>query len=278
MAKTNLFPESVLEPIGKKAAIATQKVKALKAELEEAEHFKQIWEDLLSYLNQGWPFHILALLEKEAHFVRQMRQDNDPTIRSLDEISRIAQEQTDSIRRRFPAYLEEACVARKLPLDRESRHPRYSFKGGFFQLEIDERKDIARLSDHEGPLDEFPTDIGVIVEIVEREYKRIFERSFDSNKFLKKLRHQYLAVVNQEGQSDGAIVPIRHITRRLGKNEKGFRTDEFLVDLSRLVEQGMTEIEGRRLDLQQTKDINQGMLLLGTAGRGYVGFILFKEV
>ena len=77
---------------------------------------------------------------------------------------------------------------------------------------------------------------------------------------------------------------LSYITSRYGvvkevseKNVKGFRTDEFLVDLSRLAQDGPFEIDGRRLDLQQTKDTNQGMLLHGAAGRGYVGFIVFKE-
>ncbi len=87
-----------------------------------------------------------------------------------------------------------------------------------------------------------------------------------------------MAVIKNEKISDGSSVPIRHITRRLGKNEKGFRTDEFLIDLSRLVEQGATEVDGRQFELQQTKNTEQGMLLHGAAGRGYIGFILFKKV
>ncbi len=97
-------------------------------------------------------------------------------------------------------------------------------------------------------------------------------------KVLSKLRHQYLAIVRRDKESDGASIPIRNLTSRLGKNEKGFRTDEFLIDLSRLVESDHLEIDGRRLDLQQTKDAHQGMLLHGAAGRGYIGFITFRKV
>jgi hypothetical protein len=85
--------------------------------------------------------------------------------------------------------MEEACVTSNLPLDRESRHPRYSFEKGFFQLEVDDTRGIAHLFNHEGRLDEFPADIGAIVEVMEREHKRIFGRPFDGDKFLKKLRH-----------------------------------------------------------------------------------------
>jgi hypothetical protein len=63
----------------------------------------------------------------------------------------------------------------------------------------------------------------------------------------------------------------------MAENTKGLRSDEFLVDLSQLAQDGPFEIGGRKLDLQQTKDTNQGMLLHGAAGRGYVGYIVFKE-
>ena len=85
-----------------------------------------------------------------------------------------------------------------------------------------------------------------------------------------------MEIIKKINRDDGSSVPIRKITRRL-KNVKGFRTDEFLVDLSWLASEGPFEIEGRRLDLQQTKDTEQGMLLHNAEERGYVGFIVFKE-
>ena len=72
-------------------------------------------------------------------------------------------------------------------------------------------------------------------------------------------------------------MPIRRITHRLGKNEKGFHTDEFLVDLSRLAEEGPLQVDDVKVDLQQTKDTTQGMLLHGVASSGYVGFIVFRK-
>lgn len=136
---------------------------------------------------------------------------------------------------------------------------------------------MARLSDNEGRLAEHPADVQAVVETVQKETQRIFGRAFNGSRFLKSLRAQYKAVLKKENQADGASMPIRQITKRLGKNVKGFRTDEFLVDLSRLAEKGPFEVDGRRLDLQQTKDTNQGMLLHGAAARGYIGFIVFKE-
>jgi hypothetical protein len=91
------------------------------------------------------------------------------------------------------------------------------------------------------------------------------------------LRYYYKAIIDKEGKPDGSSVEIRHITSRMGKNIRGFRTDEFNVDLSNLAKKGPFEIDGRKLDLQQTKNTSSGMLLYGAAERGYIGFILFKE-
>lgn len=178
-----------------------------------------------------------------------MRAENHPAISFIEEAYRLAREESERTLRRYPALLEEACRAAGLALDMDSPHPKYSLKHGFFRLEIDEKKRLARLSDYEGRLAEHPADIQAVVETIQKEHHRIFSRTFNGQKFLKSLRSQYKAVLKKENLTDGASVPIRHITRRLGKNVKGFRTDEFLVDLSRLAEKGPFEVEGRRLDL-----------------------------
>lgn len=275
MTKENSLPESLLKDIRNLSESATEKANKLKAEAKEADRVKKVLADIDSLLNKGWYLHILELMDKETSLLKKMRTEDHPAIPSLE---KIANDQADILKRNFPDYLEKSWTDSNPSLDRTSRHPRYTFEGGFFQLDVDDKKGIAHLSDYEGKLDEFPADIGAVIDAVQREHKRIFGRTFDGKKFLSKLRSQYLAVVKKEKVSDGDSIPIRHITRRLGKNQKRFRTDEFLVDLSRLVEKGPTEIKGRKLDLQQTRDTNQGMLLLGAAGRGYIGFILFKEV
>jgi hypothetical protein len=278
MTQSNPFPEHLLNQTREQTANAVQRALALKTEADEAAHIQKVWEDLTSFLNRDWFLHILALLDKEAPLLKKMRTD-EPAALLWEEIYRIAKERAAEIKPyRFPAYLEEACRAAELPLDQDSCHPRYKFKNGFFQLDVDKNIKTARLSDYESPkLCEFPADIGAIVEAVQLEYKRVFGRPFDGEKFIRKLRSQYLAVVKKQKLLDGSSVPIRHITRRLGKNEDRFRTDEFLIDLSRLIEQGLTEVDGWRLELQQTKDTSQGMLLHIEPKR-YFGLILFKKV
>jgi hypothetical protein len=279
MVEINPFPENFLEQAREQAASTTQREKKLQADLEEMKDFRKVWEDLNLFLHKQWPLHCLDLLDKHKPLLERMRVDQSSEASLLDDIYRVAKERAQELKpHRFPAYLETACEAASLQLDQDSRHPRYKFDKGFFQLDIDDQKKTASLSNYESSkMVEFPADIGAIVEVVQREHKRIFGRSFDGKKFLKKLLAQYSAILKKDQLSDGATIPIRHITQRLGKNESGFRTDEFLIDLSRLVEQGPIEIDGCRLELQQTKETNQGMLLHIEQKR-YIGFMFFKKV
>jgi len=272
-----LFPE-VTDPIRQMCATTNQEVQKLRTKANELARTAQVWCDFVQYMEKDWPMHLLMLVSKETALLKRMRAENHPAVAPMEEAYRLAKDSADNIIRRFPMFLERACLDRKIPLDTDSRHPNYSFERGFFQLKINEKTYTAQISDHEGRLAQLPADIQAIIELIQKEHERVFGRSYNGLKFLKSLRSQYKAVIKKTKQPDGSSVPIRHITRRLGKRLKGFRTDEFLVDLSRLVQEGPFEIDGRRLDLQQTKDTSQGMLLHGAAGRGYIGFILFKEV
>jgi len=277
-AKSMGFRPELQDSVMDLLASAKERSRALKAEADSAARIESVWERLHSFMVKEWPLHILDLLDRELALLKAMRAEGHPAIHAVEGVYRDAKEQADAVKRRYPSHLEEACRSAGLALDPESRHPTYSLEQRFFQLRVDEQKWVARLSDHEGRLADLPADVGAVVEVLLRERKRIFGRPFNGPKFLKQLRSQYLAVAKKDKQTDGASIPIRHITRRLGKNAKGFRSDEFLVDLSRLVEQGPMDIDGYRLDLQQTKDTNQGMLLHGAAGRGYIGFVVFRKV
>ena len=271
------FPHEIQDQIREIRCAASVDAQRLKSEAEHAAQAEKFWADFEQYLSKGWALHILSLIEKDAPKKNILSRDNSPFDTVVAEASRLAREESERIMRRYPSLLEEACRSANLVLDSSSPHPRYGLENGFFRLEIDERKRTARLSDHECRLADLPADIQAVVETIRREHKRVFGRTYNGSKFLKTLRSQYKAIIKKENLQDGTSVPIRHITRRLGKNAKGFRTDEFLIDLSRLAEKGPFEIEGRRVDLQQTKDTNQGMLLHGASTRGYIGFIVFKE-
>ncbi len=247
------------------------------SELERRRQEECFWDQLLRFLREGMPLHFLDLVERENARLKALRNELPDHASLIEGAYRTAKDEEKKLFKNYPSLLERAFSEGNLPLDRTSRHPRYTLRDGFFVIEIDEGRRIARLSDTEGRLDEITADVKAVLEITKRQDDRVFNRNFKATDFLKLVRRQYLALIQQEKKQDGQPVPIRSITRRLGKNKKRFRTDEFLIDLSRLAQSGQSTIQGRRLDLQQTKDTNQGMLLHGSAGRGYVGFVLFRE-
>jgi hypothetical protein len=270
--------QEVLDIARDQLGIAQERARIAKTTLHEAEQVEKVWEAFVQFASRGWYIHILNLLNRHVSIFQYLNTENPDKFLVIERTHSMAKEEAKNIIRRYPELLEMAFKNADPPLDSSSRHPRYTLENGFFRLEIDEQRYVARLSDHEGKLAELPADINAVVEKMRQEHKRIFGRPFDGNKFIKHLRKEYLAIVKKDKQQDGASIPIRRITHRLGKNVKGFRTDEFLIDLSKLAQEGPFEIDGKRLDLQQTKDTKEGMLLYGATGRGYIGFIIFREV
>lgn len=272
-----MYQKEVIDEVRERHAKSLAVVQRITSELEEARREEKLWADFERYLVLGWPLHLLHLVDREAPRLKRLRDDDPKLATVIENAYRFSKEESQTLLRRYPSLLDEACKNKGIALDPTSRHPKYTVNDRFFTLDIDETKRMARLSDTEGRLAEFPGDVDAVVENLKREHARVFGRRYNGTDFLKLLRKQYVAILKSEKLVDGAAIPIRSITRRLGKNLKGFRTDEFLVDLSRLAEQGPLQVDKRKLDLQQTKDTSQGMLLHGGAGRGYVGFIVFRE-
>jgi hypothetical protein len=267
-----------IDQINDLSANSKQQAKELRRKVEEAEETVQLWIRLTEFVKKRWPAHIVDLLNKRDTQLKRLYGDPQIIENILGDLRHKAKEAIEPYRRQFPRLLDQACKEASLEIHLDSRHPRYYFSNKFIVLDIDDQKILARISNHEGRLENFPADIGAIVEGVVREQKRLFDRDFEGEKFLDRIRKQYLAIIKRDNLEDGDGIPIRAITGRLGKNLKGFRTDEFLIDLSRLTEDGPLEVDGRRLDLQQTKDTKKGMLLYGQMGRGYIGFVVFRKV
>lgn len=229
---------------------------------------------LASYLEQGWSLHVVEFLKQ--HAKTQLMQSELGKIIDVSKLEVVFKTDARHIMSHFPRYFEKAIQQDHLNVDPDSRHPVYTFDDHFFEVHIVE-SGKARISTREGLLKEIPADPDAILSALQSEHRRIFDRPFKGKEFLAKLRRHYLAVIERDRLADGASVPIRQITARMGKNIKGFHTDEFLHDLSRLVMEGPLSLDGKTLDLQHTKDTRQGMLLHGRASRGYIGFITFRK-
>jgi len=278
MDALDTYIESLTKQMQELAITTAEEVTQLRLKAEQAEQIHELLVNTFLYLEKGWPLHILSLKKQQELLLKIMASEHHPAVTILSEVHHLAVEQTTKFSRAyFPKILADACDQARLPVDKESRHPTYLFNRGFFKLTVNESKKTARLSNYEvKSLWEIPADVGAIVEGIQREHKRLFERRFSGSEFLSTIRSQYLSLIKQGKKKDGESIPIRDITRRLGKNKDKFRTDEFLIDLSQLVKDGSTRIDGRCLELQQTKDDNRGMLLYGKEEQGYIGFVVFK--
>lgn len=273
------LPEDKAKQLNKAADDARAQASRLKVEFDAATKADQIWSNVLRWTEAKWWFHVRALFDREVDFFDKLREAGHESTPALEIFLRLATEQTENLILSLPRDIELMAEQHHLPLARNlSRHPRYQFREGFITVDIDEAKRVARIRDYEEKLAEIPPDIGALAEILTREDKRLFGRSFNGGQFLEKLRRQYLAILKKAKMTDGDPVPLRHIARRLSENERNFRRDEFVVDLSRLAVEGPAQTGEFRFELQQTKDTEQGMLLFGPAGRGMVGLLIFRKV
>jgi hypothetical protein len=201
---------------------------------------------------------------------------------ALGDLFRRAQDQARQAIRRFPAEFEQACTQAKLKLDSTSRHPRYTVRN-FIVIEVDDSRLQAKITPRDGELVEIPTDVSAIVQHLVREDRRLFDREFDAQTFLRSLFTAYRAALKgdeREGSPKrlGEEVPLRRVTHRMSKNLTRFASDEFNIDLATALREKEPMVEGYQLHLQHTRNTRQGMLLYGMEGSGYVGFISFRKV
>lgn len=266
-----------LQGIRARRSAAEEQVSKLKKAAEAATREYRFWTRMDEYISKGWPLHALRELNESAGLLPAIQGSPGPTV-DLETVGERMRTEADIQAKRFPALLDEECSKLALPLNREaSRHPKYYFKDNFLQLEVLEKHERARLRDPEGRLAELPADVMAVALAVDAEISRLFGRTFDAPRFLRRLLREYKAHIKKGKLAMGESIPVRKIASGSSKGKRNARVDEFIVDLSRLLETGPTSVGGFVLDLQQTKDTSEGLLLLGAAGRGYVGFLSFRE-
>ena len=265
------------DPIRAFTESAQARAQELKQQAEAAAKAANIWSRVLEARDRGLWFRLRGLIEEEKGYFHQLREEGDPVVVALEGLYKEAKEQTADLLLSLPRDIEKFAEREDLALDRSSRHPKYTFKDGFFTLLVDESKRVARISNYEAKLPVVPLDIETIGDVMKSEEARLFGRKFEGAKFLQKLRATYLAILKKEKRPDGSAVPIKAIARKMASNDAKFRRDEFLIDLSILVVEGPAEISGFKFELQQTSDASQGVLLYGPASRGMINLLIFSK-
>lgn len=259
------------------ASRARYQVDLARQQLDRAQQTQRFWEGLSSYIQNEYPAQALLLLRQEADLIRRLPPSDAQVVERLrllyGELEQKARIVATGFGRSFPAAAREAAIQ----IDGTSRHPRYTFNQGFLRLDLDERDFTAKLTPRDGESIHIGLDVSLIVDKIRSEQRRLFERELEPEIFLRSLYTAYSAVLRSEQRQEADEVPLRRVTNRLAKNLNRFAADEFNIDLSRLVQQGSLVVDGRRLQLNHTRNQRQGMLLHGLESGGYVGFISFKS-
>ena len=279
MPDDSTFDSSSIARVREFSAVNAEQVARLHDQLAEAEARTEFWTELAVFTEKDWPMHVCQLVETDADLLKRMRAEDDQAVPLLETLYRDAKERSRRNMAAFPAQIERGAKAAGLPLNMEqSRHPEYYFHGRYFKLRVDDAKGRAKLSTSEGDLGAaIPADVGAVLEKLAAEERRVFDRRVVARPFMAVLRKAYMAEVKAAGESAGASIPIRRVMKRLQRSVKGFRRDEFLADLGRLVPEARTAIDGYAMDLQQIKSPSEGVLLPGLEDRGYVGYIIFRK-
>lgn len=275
--------EELTDPLELAARAEAEAVIYLQEQLTEAKRLARLLKDLILFRNRALALHIKALCEKEKDFLKTLREKNHLAIPAIEELYREMNAKSGDVIRNIPGNLEKLAKSEGLTLDfSRSGHPRYCFEsGGFIEVEVQDKKLEAKIGNREGFFVKISADSAAIIDIVKQEKKRLFDRAFSGSRFLADLRSGYVLAIKTKKSLDGDPVPLREVFDKMNRKiscRKGYKSDEFLVDLSRLVVEGPGETKGYRFELQQTKDTKEGMLLLGDAGRGMVNLLIFKKV
>ncbi len=274
--------EEPTDPLAVAARNATNTVNELQAQLTEAKRLKVLLDALKSFKERSLPLHVKALCDKESAFLKGLGGKNHPAIPAIRELYGEMNSRGSNAIRDIPGDLEKLAKTEGLTIDfSRSGHPKYCFEsGGLIEVEVQDKKLEAKVSTREGVLAKIPADAAAIIEIVKQEKKRLFDRPFAGSRLLADMRSAYTMALKSKKAADGDPVPLREVFDLMNRKistRKGYKSDEFLVDLSKLVLEGPGETKGYRFELQQTKDVQEGMLPLGEAGRGMVNLLIFKK-
>jgi hypothetical protein len=247
---------------------------------EKRAPFDELHRYLRERSHEKWPLHVIDWFSRNEGLVRGIDRSGKGKLPGA--MKRILQEATqdaEELKKRHSFWMDTTAAKRKFKPDPTSRHPTYRFRDGFFTVVVSEPSFTAHIETLAGLLRErMPADPDAVIGYLLGEKSRIFDRPFDAEALLRRLLRNYLAIVERDASiKPGEPIPIRRIMGRLRDNEKEFRNDEFLVDLTRLLDSHVSSVDGQTLVLEQTKDVERGLYVFPKYGKGYVGFLRFMR-
>ena len=137
---------------------------------------------------------------------------------------------------------------------------------------------MSKLTDHGGVIAAIPADVEPLAERIHQERKRVFDRPLDAEALFRQVREGYnTARADMDAAVRSDSVPILSVVKHIRKAVKGFRLDEFIIDLSRAAAKRDLIVGGERMEFQHTRDTKDALLLHGPNLRGFVGYIVFRK-
>ena len=249
---------------------ARRDVQRTQERLRSAQAIQRFCEALTSELMAGNHSEALRLLragKKPLALLRERSPDAAAAVEAIGrQLTALVQEAFGALPRSFPAAIQEAG----LKLDPSSRHPRYTLCEGFLTVEFDKHRFETRVQPRDGRRTTLGTDLPVIMRHLRAEVERLFGRESDVEAVLTAIEESYAAAITAAKRHPGEAIPLKELVAELAK-DRSFRSDEFNVDLSRLVR---SELDGRsRIHLDHSRDSRNGILLWQLDQRGYYGYI-----
>ena len=120
------FAHEVLDFARDQLGKAREQIQTLKVKMDYAEQIEKLWDEFLQYASRGWHMHMLELLNNKSSIIEQIGATDEKAMSVLKETINTSETESSIIIRRYPAHFEEACNKTDLPLDSDSRHPRYT--------------------------------------------------------------------------------------------------------------------------------------------------------
>lgn len=158
------------------------------------------------------------------------------------------------------------------------------------EIEIDRKNNKVKVNDQ--IIKGF--NINEICSAISKENKRLFSRKFNADRFLENLFDAYLTLTKKKNYNLGDAIPILDVYHLLilsnqpkkfwnnpiKSNFKPYMTDEFSVDVSRLLKEKKVETKnGFKLELVSSRSPKDSIFLAMPNGdRVYRGMIRFKRV
>jgi len=249
---------------------AQERVKNLKARVRESQTIEEFLSKITVAQNNGHPSEALRVIRsgpKVVAVIADRERRAGELVAELERTltARVAEDFKDLLGS-FPSAARDAG----LPLDATSRHPKYTLAARLVQVDFDKSRLETRVTTPGGRKSFLGIDVPVVVTHLKSELARLNERPFEPEAFVERLRSAYAAAsANTDSKGADGGVRLKAVIDEMGA-DKSFSLDEFVVDLSKIVQ---TDGVGSRIRLDHTRDSAQGLLLWGLEDRGYYGYV-----